>query len=1077
MSNTQQQIVGQYEQQSGEAAPGARRDDALLDPLIRTLDDPMQAEDREAIRGGTERTQQGSPSGDGPPEQPSAKQLVDALKDDILKVTDPVAFMTSAKETRSGLNKNQGNFDIAIRSLNDSAGFYEQAKQECLSLRDQLKVNVSNVSIVELRGYSNLIQLMTDYHDVYKAFQEFGNIAVWDSESEQRNELIKQQLSVTQESLNAVPEALLDASAIGSIARCITEMLLFVDAWKSVSQQDGNNASKNMAKLFLQTNERARAQLNAYGMLTERNDADATGTKDFKIYGEDGYTIHDKEEAKARMNEQGGVMGTALKSYQGTIRQDMLREAQMKDVLTRLYAGEFATEQDCIAAFKASVGGGGTSDRYQAKLEKQAKMHFGTYTAQHLADAETGAHEQARQDFENSGEHLGRVDPAMHHAKRNAKDSGDNLKDYSKLNAKEKAALLKNPNTSEQERARLEMDQKAADAAYGNALRFKDIAERELKKAKELAGQGDASMALALEYHSRALQNIAQAKMHAAHTGETTDRALNVSLQEFDRKVAQVEDVLAANDIDRTTLLAARQELDQLITRHTSNLEDYNPAQLKVPAPEFKGLMGKGQKLENTTYAKTAIDLTGPAWGVFWWMGGAEGELSRTFSADEKGGEDWTKAAIKIYAGLKANLWLVEAGVKISGMFEAQKKGCDPNPLLALPDVLFSGVEEMGRWAYADWYDLSSMGTKMNSIMGVTKQVGDSVYDTLIAKIAAQAGTGDSISQLASAITKASTQMQQLHAGLQMSLTSLYSSGKGATQIDAKAIEMMADEAIPINPLVASLQNLHNLPDTQDFSEPISRLNADKLLLSGNISKTQASAVADLNKVDPGRNNPDVKFEAGAGVEGFVGGSIGKSAGVKFSAEKVWSFKDGEGESFDFAMQEKTLYTGEASINLSSGSSVTIKLTGEPKDAKDGGGWEIGLEADVPISHSDEETVDGSEIVQNMREFFEGQSTGLANPAMVEDWIKSLPSKLAGELQQEGEGGLESMFEVTQSSTTFIKIGGSFHLASDSKVKKWAVKFGMFQKLERGSKMGSISVEKGNITTFSSEDKDKKKAP
>ena len=206
------------------------------------------------------------------------------------------------------------------------------------------------------------------------------------------------------------------------------------------------------------------------------------------------------------------------------------------------------------------------------------------------------------------------------------------------------------------------------------------------------------------------------------------------------------------------------------------------------------------------------------------------------------------------------------------------------------------------------------------------------------------------------------------------------------------------------------------------------------------------------------------------GIEGFVGADFGGKASLSFSAAKVWSVKDGDGDSFDYSMHEKTVYTGKLSVPMKSGT-LSIQLTGEPKGAEDGGGWEFGLEADVPISHSDEDQVDGNEIVQNMREFFEGQSTGPAHPDMAQKWIEALPKKMSDSLL--ADGGLESLYEVNQSSTTFIKVGGSMLLDKDWAVKKWAVKFGVFQKLERSSKMGSLSVEKGNITTFTSEDADK----
>lgn len=1040
-----------------------KRQEKLYDPLIQALEDNSRRQGIEVDQTAVATNSSPNPLSEGLQDAmlaSSARAIVDALQADIRNVTDPVAFMTSAKKTKTSLNKNAGNFDLAIQDLNNEDGFYEQAKKKCTDLHDTLKHQLSMIGPSEVRGYNNLIQLMADYRDVYQSFQELGNISKNHSKSGERTLQIKAQLGLTGASLKNVPESLLDAGVKSSIDRCITEMLMFTEAWKSAAGT--GNAGNNMAKLFLQTTERARSQLNAYDLLDDRNNADTTGTSSFKISKETGHTIHDADEAKQRMDEQGGVMAVAMKSYHGDIRQDMLRELQMKAVLERLKNGEFSDEEACVKAFKQTIGSGGTSDRYQGKLEEEARGHWRAYTAGNESTLEKGRLDRADGDYTNGKSHVNKVDPALSTAKKSAKSSKDNLRDYSNLSEKEKSTLLKGNTLSAQERARLEMDQKNADLAYSNALRFKGIAEQELKAAKTLFASGEANMAAALTHHNTALQNLAQARLHASHIGNTKDRALSVGLHELNGKIQQVESSLAANDEIRKQLKTKRLELEQLIKSRTRSVMAYNPARLKVPQPE---IIMNGKKLENMTYAKTAIDLTGPAWGVFWWMGGAEGELSRTASVGENGAEDWTKAGIKIYAGLKANLWLVEAGVKVSGSLEAKKKNCDPNPLIAIPDVLISGAEEIGRWAYANWYNLGSMATELNTIMNVTNQVGGSVYDKLIQDIVNQAGTGDSIDQLAGAVTKADKEMRQLHSGLKGSLREFYSSGKGKTKIDPTAIEQMANEAVPLNDLTASLRNVLKATES---SEPVARLSADKSQLSKHISKTQKDAVSEIKKVDPGQNNPDVQFEAGVGIEGFVGSSFGGSANLSFSAAKVWSVKDGDGDAFDYSMHEKTVYTGQLSVPMKSGASLTIKLTGEPKGEKDGGGWEFGLEADVPISHSDEDQVDGKEIVENMRDFFEGQSTGPAHPDMAQKWIKSLPKKLSKQLL--ADGGLESLYTVNQTSTTFIKVGGSMLLDKDWAMKKWAVKFGVFQKLERSSKMGSLSVEKGNITTFTSED-------
>lgn len=1034
------------------------REEVLLDPLMRAApgmtkpttgtDDPPDVSN---LTGGLKLAL----GGDGD----TAQSIADTLRPRLKKVTDPVAFMTSAKlDGRGRIQYGEGNYDKAIADLGSEDGFYEQAKAECDSLIAEMTAALvsGTVSRAESTGFNNMITFVEQYKALYESLQVTGNVYVWNKKAGEATEAVKSQIGSAQNALKMIPDHLV-GDARGSIERCLTEMLLFAESWQTVSANaEETNASTNMAKLYLQTNERYRNQLNAYGMLDERG-GDSTGTANKRLSEETGHTISDRDRAEERADEQGGWMAVALKSYGMEPEQERLRDIQMQKLLVRLKAGEFTTQEEYVTAFQQEIGGGATSRQYMAKLREQALGFWNAHQGSNEASAEASSYKSAGQKLGQIDGTVNRLDRATDRRDDLAKTREDNVGGYSDMSSSTKKELEESGKLSEQEVARLNMDQAASDKAYDNAQRFQTIAKRELDLARTLLQGADDDIAEGIDHHTRALQYIAQAKLHAGYVRDSKDAALQRGLSALDSEIVSVEQTLKANQEVYKQLVAKRQQLSALIDARVDKVEGYNPEKLKVPQPSVT--MG-GKKLENETYAKVQIDLTGPAFGVFWWLGGVEGQLSNTTSIDEKGLDNWTKASLKVTAGLKANLWLVEAGVKVSGFFEAQKKGVN-----GLIDTLVAGTEELGRWAYAYWYDLGSMSQEISTVMNTAQKVGEYNY-TQLQNEAASVG---SVAALGSAITTADGRMRTLHSGLQDSLASVYDNGPGETKIEDSAVETMADQAVPLDDILASFQNIQKAADLTEVQEA---LIADSKTLSGHISKTRNEAVSDVKAVDPGQNNPDVKFTAGVGIEGFVGSNLDAGPNLSFSAAAVWKISDGDGEGFDYSIQNEVSLTAKADFPMKNGANLTFQVKGVPKAEKDGGGWEIEVETDIPIKNT-EHDVEGDEVMKVLQEICEEEAANVVVDPKT--FVQSLPNKFGGGIvdwlsKRKDPTDPDNAFGLEKVSSTYIKVGGGFHIGSGGDVKKWAVKFGLFSKLEKKSKFGSAAYEAGNITTFTSED-------
>ena len=85
-------------------------------------------------------------------------------------------------------------------------------------------------------------------------------------------------------------------------------------------------------------------------------------------------TITSGEEADAFVKDRDGYLGEAMRSYGFYTRDASAMTKQVQEIIAKVKAGEYQTEEECIAAFRAHVGGGAASELYKS-LEHLPKVN------------------------------------------------------------------------------------------------------------------------------------------------------------------------------------------------------------------------------------------------------------------------------------------------------------------------------------------------------------------------------------------------------------------------------------------------------------------------------------------------------------------------------------------------------------------------------------------------------------------------------------------------------------------------------------------------------------------------------
>jgi hypothetical protein len=1007
----------------------------------------------------------------------------------ILKVTDPVAFMTSGTEKSSS-----GSYDKAINDRKSADGFYELAKSECALLISEIEGAAGGeLTAAQRSELSNLTAFLASYAALYGKLQTTGTSSSADKRAEMTG-TVQGALITAQGLLSEISDDVLGGGT-ARIEQSLGEISLFVASWSTISSgSEHNNASSLMWASFLQTMERYRNILNNYDKLEARG-GDTTKTSKMAMRREDGSTIVDGDEADKQAGERGGYMAEALRSYNFYAADAAKYVEQLKAIMAKLKAGEYETEEQCVAAFRAAVGSGGASELFYKNLDEVAKGKWSTYQTSIEAKLSKADYTESGKNQDKAAQHIGNVDKISKDRDQSAKSREDNLAylgmdqagrdllyeryingeiDVVQLDVADKIAmrdrmlkeqfvaeqeeiaaqkeresdpfyiapavaestavyqapikmLHQGPSKdeivdglfSDQESSYMQMDKTGTEEAYDQALKFQKLAQDELSKAQESAQDAQAFISSGYEHAVKAQWYLAQARLHRNYI-KGDHPALLEGISSIDGDIKVLTKTLNDNEDLRQQLLANQSSLESIIAQKTKSLGEYNPEQLKVPMPSATV---NGVKLEVEKYQQVTIDLSGPAFGVFWWIGGVKGVYSQT---SEIGKEDvWHKASIEAYAGLKADLWLAEAGVKVLGFFEARKKNAD-----GLEDTIESGIEELGRWAYAWWYDLDGLSDNVAAPINMAITRGQSIYNDLL---------GTDLGQLDGKIKQGETEMMQLQQLLALGLIGAYSSDKGETGFDAGDALDVSTKIMPIEEILAGLEDLKG----REGEELDQQIRSDRDWFTEGAVGARDETTKEIAKVDPGTNDKNVEFEAGVGIEGFAGFKAGKLS-VKAGYRRVYSVSDGKGDDFDYSVKKKDSFTLSGEYK---GGKLSISVSPQ------GDGYEIGVDAAIPVASSSD--VDGSGILVELQDKMLA-SKGLS----VLDWADRVDDIFRKELD------FDDVFKTELSSKVLTKIGGKIKLTDDFDIDGGSVYLGLATLLSYGNKSIKATYEQGSKVTL-----------
>jgi hypothetical protein len=252
----------------------------------------------------------------------------------------------------------------------------------------------------------------------------------------------------------------------------------------------------------------------------------------------------------------------------------------------------------------------------------------------------------------------------------------------------------------------------------------------------------------------------------------------------------------------------------------------------------------------------------------------------------------------------------------------------------------------------------------------------------------------------------------------------------------------MAMQVMPLDDIIAGLKALETAPE----EEREDQARAEKAGFDGTANTAKNEAAERIAQVDPGTNDPNVKFEAGVGIEGYA--SIGtKSGSMKLgvSARKVWSISDGDGDSFDLGYQTKTLIKMGLKVGNISG-----ELSYEPKVD----GADIGMEIGFPIPG--DVGVDGSKVLTSLA----SDIASIATSAGPQAWLDAIKDRVGKNYD------VAELSKVKSEGKVECKIGAKVKLNNKYELTGGEVSMAIVASLGAGNKFVAVSYEQGNKVTY-----------
>jgi hypothetical protein len=253
-------------------------------------------------------------------------------------------------------------------------------------------------------------------------------------------------------------------------------------------------------------------------------------------------------------------------------------------------------------------------------------------------------------------------------------------------------------------------------------------------------------------------------------------------------------------------------------------------------------------------------------------------------------------------------------------------------------------------------------------------------------------------------------------------------------------VSVMASEIIDVPDARDGFDAIKGAQD-EERSQAISE---NKQLFSKKAREGQNDAQVSISRMDSGTNDPNVKFEAGVGVEGYIGfGAEGGKMGTSLSARQVYYVSDGDDESFDLDVHDKTIIKAGFSVGKFQGEGTYMPLQS---------GHSIEVSVELPLAGA--ENLDASTLINNLSQAFQAinatSAIGCINAA------GSALNNLGGEMSQMASNG---------SAQAKIVIGGKLEYDNSWNRVNGEISFGIGVDLGFGSSMAKISYEKGNKVT------------
>ncbi|MFO0747201.1 MAG: hypothetical protein U1F43_16280 [Myxococcota bacterium] len=926
----------------------------------------------------------------------------------VVKVTDPVAFMTSADAKGQ---KGKGSYAQAIGDKGSKGGFYELAKAELARIQAEVAAYCGAKADLEAGQRDELARLgemLGGYRDLYAAIQGTAMSEEGAKDPKKRAAVaarVQAVVGATRGKLTGLNPEVLGLAALQKIAASFDEVALFVDAWSDTGgDQSNTSASPYMWATFLQTVERYRSILNQYGELEARG-GDATGTSKMAVKGgsKPGGMAQSKEDFDAAAAKKGGTMALALESYSMKAEAVAAYQKQVAEMQERVRKGEFATQEEAVAAFRKHVGGGAASEAFYAQLEELAKATFSASKGDQFIAQETKQLTQAKNDY----------------------TSADKSADASKLQGQASYTAY-----GEHKKQAEDMNKPKADAAWEACQSHREKALAMLSQSQAMLASGDQHRTQALELHSQAMAELASAKLCLKNVDTKRFASLLPGVQSVEGQIAAAETKLATNAETQKQLESYKQKIAAKVALLEQAKDAFDPKKMEVAAPsaEVDGMKGE---LEH--YKAFEVKLSGKVSPIIELFGSAAGKGGTKLDGDEL----WSFAEGEWSAGIKVDLWLFELSVAYIGAITYEVKGDED-----VMDVIERGDKERSRWEASKEVGQKQYDKKLKKAFDMALSNGLVAYDPLAAKAKKVSGGdkrarkefNDELEPAATKVETAQNMLEEYAAGI------FYDVDGFIEYIKTKIIIRDGDE------LGADIRALRDVPNEQLAQET----DASKRRFTGDNRKTDALLQDRFSQATDSTNDPNVKFEASGSWEvGASAGIGGAEASIKARASTTVS--DGEDEKFDYKEEESTTVSAEVEFGSSS---VGVEAVFKEDERKFGVGGKLGFK----LAGKEEEEEVTKHAVSKGKVLWRalgGQDGGAEMATALKDWYQ----ELVGEIEEKVKKP-----EVELGAKHQVDLDFGFEQKYDEASKSWYWASGEFgigfaTVIEGGADMGVVSVE------------------